>query len=138
MRLFLKCFISLSLFLLLLGATSKFERRALPVKIVEWDWLSSAGGAVDDTTVNLYTGKIIAAITDPHDTEALAPADSYDVAIYDNRGWDVLLGAGADRDSVNVEYLLNANLGAVSGSKLSLSITNAGDANQGKIILWIK
>lgn len=137
MRLLLKCFIPLSLLLLLLGATSKYERRALPVKVVEWDWLCSAGGAVDDTTVNLYTGKIVAIATDP-DTGTLAPADSYDVAIYDNRGWDVLLGAGADRDSVNVEYLINANLGAVSGSKLSLSITNAGDANQGKLILWIK
>ncbi len=106
---------------------------------VRWDWTSNAAGTVNETTVGKslksFHGKIVAMVTIP-DTNA--PTDNYDISILDNDGHDVLLDGGLNRDTSNTEYVKKADLGAVNGTRLRVKVLNAGDSNQGVIILWIK
>ena len=110
---------------------------------VKWDWTSATGGAVADQTaagqINKttykYTGEIVRLITDPG---ATAPSDNYDVSVLDDDGYDVLMGAGADRDTVTTEQQLASVLGVCINSQLRLNIANAGDAKTGTVILYIK
>lgn len=96
---------------------------------------SAEGGTASATTVNAFDGKLIGLTTDPG---ATAPTDNYDLTVTDSGSHDVLLGAGADRDTANTEHVAEASIGAVAGSKLTFSIANAGDAKQGVAILWIR
>ena len=98
-------------------------------------WTSATGGGWTGTTTNKYTGKIIGLKTDPG---ATAPTDNYDITLTDSDGDDVLLGAGADRDTANTEYVASASLGMVVDSVLTLTIANAGDAKIGVIAIWIQ
>jgi len=109
-----------------------------PVTLIVWTWTS------DDTTGSVTSapsnatldGEIIELATDPRTP---APTDDYDVAILDSNGLDVLAGAGANRDTANTEYKVDKNtLGAVSASKLTLQVTNAGNSTQGTVYLYIR
>lgn len=117
------------------GTVTTAEINFASVKKITFAWTSSAGGAADATTSNAYDGKLIGFSTDPG---ATAPTDNYDVAITDADGHDVLLGAGADRDTANTEHVAEASLGAVAGSKLTLAVTNAGNAKEGVAIVWLR
>ncbi len=105
------------------------------MKKIKFAWTSSAGGAADATTTEYYDGKIFAFVTDP---SATAPTDNYDIVITDGDGIDVLLGAGANRDTANTEYVSQATLGGVAASKLTLAVTNAGNAKLGDAYLYIR
>ena len=105
------------------------------VKKIKFDWTSGTGaegGTASGETTYAYDGKIEALITDPG---ATAPTDDYDITVTDEDGYDVLAGAGADRDTANTEQVLAASLGVVAGSKLTLNVTNAGDAKEG--VCWV-
>lgn len=120
------------------GTAVLSEKSVGSVKKIVWSWTSGTGaegGTVTKTTAGTYDGKIIGLTTDPGST---APTDNYDVVIADADGHDVLLGAGADRDTANTENVAEASLGAVAGSTLTLSIANAGDAKVGQVILWLR
>jgi hypothetical protein len=112
---------------------------------VTFDWTSTDAGVVADSTTagqvnkttQKYTGEIIRLITDPAGSTD-APSDNYDVIIKDDDGYDVLMGAGVDRDTANTEQVLASSLGCVYGSCLSLIIAAAGNAKKGKVILYIK
>lgn len=112
---------------------------------ITWEWTATDLGVVtDSTTAGLvnkttqkYTGEIIRLVTIPG-TSTDAPADNYDVTIEDSDGADVLVGAGADRDTANMEQKLASVLGCVYDSQLSLKIANAGDAKKGTVILYVK
>ena len=106
------------------------------VKKLTFAWTSSAGGAADGVSAEVYDGKIIGLTTDPDG--AAAPTDNYDVVVNDADGHDQLLGAGADRDTANTEHVAEASLGAVAGSLLTLAVTNAGNAKQGVVILYVR
>ena len=122
-----------------LGTVVITEKIVQNFQKVTFAWTSVDGGGdagkAQKTTVNYYTGELIRLITDPG---ATAPTDDYDVAINDDDGFDVLLGAGANRDTVNTEQVLASSLGCVVSSKLTLSITNAGNAKVGTVHLYIK
>lgn len=108
------------------------------VKKIVATWTSGTGaegGTASATTSSAFDGKLIGLTTDPGST---APTDNYDLTVTDSGSHDVLLGAGADRDTANTEHVAEASLGAVAGSKLTFSITNAGDAKEGVAILWIR
>lgn len=105
------------------------------VKKVTFGWTSAADGTASGTTTATFDGQIIGLVTDPG---ATAPTDNYDIVINDADGVDVLLGAGANRDTANTEYVTGASLAGVAGSKLTLSITNAGDSKVGVVILYIR
>jgi hypothetical protein len=108
------------------------------VKKIVATWTSrtgAEGGTASATSANAFDGKLIGLTTDPG---ATAPTDNWDLAVTDSSSHDVLLGAGADRDTATTEHVAEASLGAVAGSKLTFSVTNAGDAKTGVCILWIR
>jgi hypothetical protein len=108
------------------------------VKKVVCAWTADdATGAVSGTTSAVYDGKLIGLSTVPA-AAGDAPTDYYDVTVTDVDGWDVLLGAGADREPANTEHVAEASLGAAAGSKLTVNVTNAGNSKKGTVILWIR
>ena len=118
------------------GTVTITEITHTSAKKVTVTWTCSSGGAADGTTTKAFDGKVVGFTTDPDDTDA--PADNYDIVINDADGHDVLLGAGADRDTLDTEHVVGASLSAVAGSKLTLAVTNAGNAKKGVVILWIR
>lgn len=102
---------------------------------VKWSWLSTAGGAADLSTVKSYYGEVIALITDPDGTAA--PTDNYDISITDDEGYDVMQGAGANRDTANTETAV-PTAKSVAFGKLTLDVTNAGSAKAGTAVLYIQ
>ncbi len=108
---------------------------------VRWDWTSNSAGTVNETTVGKslrsYSGEIISMVCIPGIT-SVSPSDNYDVAVLDNAGHDVLLDGGLNRDELNTEYVKEADLGSVNGTRLRIKILNAGSAKEGIVILWIQ
>ena len=103
-----------------------------------WAWTSTDPGAIaGDTTTQYYDGKCVGLTTIPG-TGADQPDDNYGVEITDGDGHDVLLGAGLLRDETNTEHVVSASLSGASMSQLTLSVTAAGAALQGTVILWIR
>lgn len=106
------------------------------VKKIKFVWVSAADGTASGTTTGVYSGEIIRLVTIPSSTAA--PDDNYDVVVNDDDETDVLMGAGADRDTANTEQVLGSSLGCVANDKLSLSIATAGDSKGGTVILYVK
>lgn len=112
------------------------ERITGSVKLIKAAWVSDdSNGTASGTTTYAYDGKILLLATDPG---ATAPTDNYDVTLADDNGIDVLAGAGADRDTANTETVVSASLGAVAGSKLTLSIAAAGNSKIGTVYIYIR
>ena len=113
------------------------------VRKIKWAWTTdSVNGAIVDATAAgqankttyKYTGEIYRLITDPTD----GPTDNYDVTILDDDGYDVLMGAGLDRDTTTTEQVLWSSLGICLNSQLRLNIGTAGNSKSGVVILYIK
>lgn len=104
------------------------------VKKIKWSWTSDASGNADLITTNYYFGQVMALVTDPG---ATAPTDDYDITITDVEGYDVMQGAGANRDTANTETAV-PTAASVAFGKLTLNVSNAGDSKQGTAILYIK
>ena len=119
------------------GTVTTTETTHPSVKRVQWDWLSTAGGAAGDTTTSYYNGRVISAVFEP-DGGGTQPTDLYDVVVNDADGYDVLAGKGANLSNAASVYAMEANLSAVSESKLTLAVTNAGNAKGGKVTLYIR
>lgn len=123
------------------AAITLTEQTTGTVKKIVWEWTSNASGDVTDapsgeTTVYAYSGKVEALVTDPDGTSA--PTDDYDITILDEDGYDVLAGAGANRDTANTETVLASSLGIVANSKLTLTVANAGDTKAGIVTLYLR
>ena len=117
------------------GTVVTTEQTLGSVKLVKFAWTSSAGGAADATTSKVFDGDVALLATDPG---ATAPADNYDVVVNDANGIDVLAGGGADRDTANTEFVQGTSLGMVANSKLTLAVTNAGNAKEGTVYVYIR
>ncbi len=110
------------------------------VKKVAFAWTSGTGaqaGTASGATRNSYNGEVIRLVTVPG-AGGDQPDNLYDVAVNDEDSTDVLMGAGADRSNAAVEQVLASSLGCVANDKLSLSITNAGEAKKGVVYLYIR
>jgi hypothetical protein len=108
------------------------------VKKIKAAWVSDdATGAVSGTTSNVYAGRLIGLATVPG-TVATQPTDNYDITIADTDGVDLALGAGANRDNVNTEFVAEASMAGVAHSKLTIAVTNAGNAKAGTIYIYIR
>lgn len=106
-------------------------------KKIVWSWLSDdAAGTATGATTAAFDGKLLGLMTDPGGIAA--PDDNYDITITDADSHDVLLGAGANRDTANIEYVAGASLAGVSGSVLTLNVAAAGNAKAGVAVLWIR
>jgi hypothetical protein len=119
------------------GTVVTTEEIAGTVKKVRFDWTSDALGAADATTTNPYSGEVLRLVTNP-DGGADAPDDNYSVVVNDADGNDILMGAGANRDTANTEQVLASSLGIVANDKLTLAITGAGAANKGSVFVYIR
>jgi len=106
------------------------------VRKVIGTWTGAADGTASATTEGDYHGKIVGLTTIPG-AGGDAPTDNYDLVVTDEQGHDVLLGAGANRDTANTEHVASASLASVASSRLTISITNSGNAKKGTVILWI-
>lgn len=118
------------------GTVTVTEERVGPVQKVRFDWTSSAAGAADLQTAHAYNGAIERLVTIPDGVAA--PTNLYDVAVNDEDGTDVLMGAGADRATATTEQVLASSLGVVANDKLYLHVTNAGNAKAGTVIVYIR
>lgn len=101
---------------------------------IQWSWTSTAGGAADLITTKSYYGEVLALVTNP---DATAPTDDYDITITDADGYDVMQGAGANRDTANTETAV-PTAKSVAFGKLTLNVTNAGSAKVGVATLYIQ
>lgn len=112
-----------------------------PIKKITWAWTAHTDGKVavataGAETTGTYDGEIIRLVTVPDGTDA--PDDNYDVFVYDEDDTDVLMGAGADRDTANTEQVLASSLGCVAYDKLTLYVESAAASNKGTVILYIR
>lgn len=119
------------------GTVAVTEEAQGPTKKVAFVWTSSAGGAADGASTRSYNGQIVRLVTVPSGG-GTAPTDNYDVTVADDDGVDVLMGAGADRDTANTEQVLASSLGYVANDALTLHVTNAGNAKAGTVILYVR
>jgi hypothetical protein len=105
------------------------------VKVVLMEFTATADGWDSVATKTNFSGQVLQARIVP-DTGAIVPSDSYDVAIYDPYGNDILLGHGANADSSSAVVMADS-LGWVTG-KLCGVVTNAGAGNKAKVYLWLR
>ena len=110
------------------------------IQRIRWTWTSDAAGAVNGTLTGKrnWAGQPVAFRTDPG---AAAPTDNYDVEIRDADGVDILNTLGGNRDTITTETVFSNFAGAallpICDSTLELVISNAGNAKEGVIWLWI-
>lgn len=105
-------------------------------ELVEIPWISSAGGLVTITGIEL-TGKLTSLLTVPDG--ALAPSDNYDIALNDEGSQDVLETVGANRHTTTTQKVRVVYSGTQSSPVLAgthtLAITSAGAGKRGKLYL---
>lgn len=120
------------------GTVTITEERFGSIKKIKFAWTCDASGNVSGTlTTGVYNGAIERLVTDPA-AAGSAPTDNYDVTILDEDGTDVLMGAGADRDTANTEQVLRTSLGVVANDTLELQIASAGNAKSGVVWLYLR
>jgi hypothetical protein len=114
------------------------EERLGSIHKVKFAWTSSAGGAADATTTEYYTGSVIQAAQIPNGG-GTQPTDQYDVTVVDADGVDVLNAKGANiSNAATTQHVKEDELGCVANSKLTLAVTNAGNAKAGVTIVYLK
>lgn len=118
------------------GTVTTTEITHTSVRKLTFAWTSSAGGAADGASTAAFDGAIIGLTTIP--SGAAAPTVNYDITVVDADGHDVLLGAGANRSDTATEHVAGSSLAGVAGSQLTLHVTNAGNAKQGTVILYVR
>ena len=103
-----------------------------------FDWETLIGGLSAGTTVQYYDGKLIGFASIPG-AGGDQPDNLFDAVLNDSDGFDVLNGAGANLSNVATVYKDPEDLASVSMSKLSLSISNAGNVGvrKGQIVVWV-
>ena len=107
------------------------------IKKITWNWTcTDAGAVVGAVTSNIYSGVLHRVEFIPSPTNP--PTALYDVTIKNDDGVDMLSGFGADRSATLTETK-NAidGLGDVVKSKVTLAVSNAGNATSGKVIIYI-
>ena len=100
---------------------------------IKFTWQSATDGSGALATAFGYYGEVLALYTDPG---ATAPTDNYDITVTDEEGYDVMQGAGANRDTANNETAV-PTAKSVAFGKLTLNLANCGDAKQGVAILYV-
>lgn len=116
------------------GTVTVEESGFCGIRKVKWTWTSDASGNADLITGKSYFGEVLAMVTDPG---ATAPTAAYDITITDVEGYDVMQGAGANRDTANTETAVPTAKSVAFGT-LTLNVSNAGNAKVGVVILYIQ
>lgn len=106
------------------------------MKSVTWTWTSDASGDVSGTDTKTLSGEAVKWVTNPG---AAAPTDDYDVVVNDEDSADVAVGVLADRDTANTEAAYPAaNTYHAFDSKLSIVVSNAGNAKGGTLTMFYR
>lgn len=122
------------------GTVTVTEERLGAIKKIKFAWTSGTageGGTASGSTAHAYTGEVIRLVTVPSGG-GTAPTDDYDITVTDQDSTDVLMGAGANRDTANTEQVLASSLGCVANDKLTINVSNAGDGKKGTAYLYIR
>jgi hypothetical protein len=118
------------------GTVTVVEELFGSMKKIAWTWTADASGNADGATVNAYNGACQRLVTVPD--SGTAPTDNYDITVADEDSTDVLMGAGANRDTSTTEQVLGTSLGVVANDKLTIHVTNAGSGGKGVTYLYIR
>jgi hypothetical protein len=108
------------------------------IKYVQWSWTSDASGDVSGTDTVVVSGVALRYATNPGST---APTDNYDIVVNDEDGIDIAAGGLANRDTSNSEQVLtggDAKDGPAFMGKLSLVVSNAGNAKEGVLRMYYR
>lgn len=118
---------------------------AKPIRKYTFAWTSDSSGNVSGTASDAISGTIVRVVTNPG---ATAPTDNYDVVLNDADGIDVLAGQGANRDTADSEHFCpgvafkdgttTSIAPVVVDGELTLGVTNAGNAKQGELHLYVR
>lgn len=120
------------------GTVTITEEAHGTIKKIALVWTSDASGDVSGTLTTLaYTGAIERLVTVPAGGGS-APTDNYDVTLLDEDGVDVLMGAGANRDTAVTEQVLRTSLGVVANDRLALVVANAGATKGGTVYVYLR
>ena len=118
------------------------------------NWTSATGGAVSLGIVSTYVAQLASKSANPitplkvqgklRSVETVPGANgdkatnlpsSYGLTILDAYGYDILAGFGAARSATLAEKILPLSSTVIIDSELTLTIANAGDGKQGRIIM---
>lgn len=124
----------------IVGTMTITEQVTGTVKKIKAAWTAGTedyAGAASGTTTLRYDGRIIGVTTVPG-TAGDAPDDNYDIALNDEDGVDVALGALANRATATTQYVAEASMAGVAKSKLTIAVTAAGSANKGTVYIFIR
>jgi len=108
------------------------------VKYVQWAWTSDASGDVSGTDTATISGAVLRWATNPGST---APDANYDIVVNDDDGIDIAAGGLVNRHTSSSEQLLtggDAKDGAAFMGKLSLVVSNAGNAKEGVLRMYYR
>ena len=106
------------------------------VKTVTWEWTSDASGDASGTDTKVLNGIPLRFVTNPGST---APTDDYDIVINDADSVDIASGGLGNRDTSTSEQFIpggDADPGAAFEGVLSLVVSNAGNAKEGKVVMY--
>ena len=125
------------------GTVTTTEHTLFNMKKIKFEWTSTTGGEASDTTDYTYGGLVHRVIIAPS-TGTTIPDANYDVAINDSDGYDILNGLGDNSSTSSATHygistggVAKSPLSAVS-SKLSLAVSDAGNAKTGTVIVYIR
>lgn len=97
-------------------------------------WTSDASGNVSANTASVRRGRLANVKYIPG-TSSLQPTDLYDVTIADSDGADILIGGGANLSNVTPTIAIPNVI--IEAGLITPSISNAGNAKSGTIVLYI-
>ena len=107
------------------------------VKKIVMPWVSDADGDAVVETTKVYDGKIIAVAIIPG-AGGVQPTDEYDLALTDALGIDLLLGGGSDASNAAPAIINEFLTLAAAGEKLTLTVSNAGAAKEGTVVVYLR
>ena len=128
-----------------MGWSQSYRQNGSDVVKHTFEWTSDSGGAATIPSLVAVSGAIARVVFIP---DANAPTDNYDVTLTDSDGIDVLAGQGTDLDTAVASSVCpgipltdgttTSVLLTVVDSILTLNVTNAGDSNAGKVVVYVR
>ena len=116
------------------GTVTITEKTYSSVKKINFVWTCTTGGAASDTTTKYYDGEILRVVFGD------SGSTGYALVLDDSDGYDTLEAAGATLTSGSSQIGVGDGYcpySAVS-SKLTLTISGAGNATTGETIVYIR
>lgn len=119
------------------GTITAAESRQGSVKQIVFSWLSDASGDGTATaTTYSYSGDLLKVVIVPG-TSGETPDDLYDVTLSDDNDLDLLAGQGVDCPNA-ANLVVTGGMLPVTNSVISLTIAGGGNADTGKVYIWLR